>query len=122
MRFGYVAVFDNPEMGLVFNPASITGINFWYQPTRAVISNPALKKSLELEIGKDCELLKLTPDYFGIFDIINLHAEKLALLEKLKNEEIPIVMWNNKNKQEEKSYVYNINDKITKTREILSSK
>lgn len=50
------------------------------------------------------------------------NPEKLALLEKLKNEEIPMIMWNNKNKQEEKSYVYNINDKITKTREVLSSK
>ena len=50
------------------------------------------------------------------------NPEKLALLEKLKNEDIPIIMWNSKSKQEEKSYVYNINDKITKTREVLSIK
>ena len=48
--------------------------------------------------------------------------EKLSLLEKMKNEEIPTIVWNDKKKQEEQSYVYNINDKITKTREVLSSK
>ena len=48
--------------------------------------------------------------------------EKLSLLEKMKNEEIPTIIWNDKKKQEEQSYVYNINDKITKTREVLSSK
>ena len=48
--------------------------------------------------------------------------EKLSLLEKMKNEEIPTIVWSDKKKQEEQSYVYNINDKITKTREVLSSK
>lgn len=48
--------------------------------------------------------------------------EKLSLLEKMKNEEIPTIVWNDKKKQEEQSYVYNINDKITRTREVLSSK
>lgn len=48
--------------------------------------------------------------------------EKLSLLEKMKNEEIPTIVWNDKKKEEEQSYVYNINDKITKTREVLSSK
>lgn len=88
MRFGYVAVFDDPELGKVFNPAQLTGINFWYQPTKAIIANPAIKRSLELEIGKECELLKLTPDYIGIFDIINLHAEKLALMDCALNMSI----------------------------------
>ena len=50
------------------------------------------------------------------------NPEKLALLEKMKNEEIPTIIWNDKKKQEEQSYIYNINDKITKTREVLSSK
>ena len=50
------------------------------------------------------------------------NTEKLALLEKMRNEEIPTIVWNNKKNQEEQSYFYNINDKITKTRESLSSK
>lgn len=50
------------------------------------------------------------------------NPEKLNLLEKMKNEEIPMVVWNDKKNQEEQSYVYNINDKINRTRETLSSK
>lgn len=85
LRFGYVAVFESDKLGTVFNPATLSGFNFYYQPVKAIISNPAFKESLELEIGKDCELLKLTPDYLGIFDIINIHAEKLALLDSAIN-------------------------------------
>ena len=81
MRYGYVAVFNQDEYGTIFNPATLSGYTVYYQPARAIIANPAIKKSLDLEIGKDCELLKLTPDYLGIFDIINIHAEKLALLD-----------------------------------------
>ena len=87
MRFGYVAVFNTDEFGTVFNPASITGFDFYYNPTNAIVANPAIKteddrtKEMKLKIGEDCELLKLTPDYLGIFDIINIHAEKLALLD-----------------------------------------
>lgn len=50
------------------------------------------------------------------------NTEKLTLLEKMRNEEIPTIIWNSKKNQEEQSYVYNINDKIIKTRESLSSK
>lgn len=81
MRYGYVAVFNRDDLGIVFNPATLSGYTFFYQPARAIIANPAIKKSLDLKIGTDCELLKLTPDYLGIFDIINYYAEKLAQLD-----------------------------------------
>lgn len=80
-RFGYVAVFERPEFGRVFQPATLNGINFYYQPTRALISNPAIPESLDLEIGRECEILKLTPDYIGIWPIIDRYAQKLATLD-----------------------------------------
>lgn len=87
-RFGYVAVFNRDEFGTVFNPATLSEFNFYYQPVKAIIANPAIRESLELRIGEDCELLKLTPDYLGVFDIINLHAEKLALMDTAINMSI----------------------------------
>lgn len=81
LRYGYVAVFDQDKYGTIFNPATLSGYTVYYQPARAIIANPAIKKSLDLKIGTDCELLKLTPDYLGIFDIINYYAEKLAMLD-----------------------------------------
>lgn len=88
MRFGYVAVFRRDDLGIVFNPARLYGYNFYYQPTNAIIANPAIKDSIDLKIGEDTELLKMTPDYLGIFDIINLHAEKLALMDTSINMSI----------------------------------
>lgn len=91
-RFGYVAISDFEKFGIGFQPCGLSGYNFYYQPTKAVISNPALDTSLELEISKDCELLKLTPDYIGIFDVLDVYAKKLSLLD----ESMEMAMINNK--------------------------
>lgn len=80
-RFGFVAIFKRFEYGQVFSPCTISGRDFYYQPTDVIVTNPSIKESLKLQIGTDCELLKLTPDYLGIFDIINYYAEKLATLD-----------------------------------------
>ena len=87
-RFGTVAVFKNAEMGLVFNPGTMKGYNFYYQPTSYLIANPALNRSLELEIGKDCAIIKIAPDYLGIWDIIKYYAEKLSMLDSAINMSI----------------------------------
>lgn len=80
-RFGYVAVFKRDEYGFTFQPASLRGYDLYYQPTNALITNPSLSKSLDLEIGTECELLKLTPDYMGIWDIITYTAAKLSNMD-----------------------------------------
>lgn len=82
---GFVSMFDHNEYGLTFQPAGLSGYGWYYQPTKAIITNPALTNSLELEIGKDTELIKLTPDYQGIWDIISYYAEKLAVLDNAIN-------------------------------------
>lgn len=84
-RFGFVAIFDKAEFGKIFQPACLSGYDVFYRPTRAMISNPAFNGSLELEIGRNCEILKLTPDYMGIWDIISYYAEKLSLLDNAIN-------------------------------------
>lgn len=87
-RFGSVAVFDRPETGLAFNPGTLKGYNFYYQPTNYLIANPALDGSLDLVIGEDCEIIKLTPDYMGIWDIITYYSEKLSMLDSAINMSI----------------------------------
>lgn len=84
-RCGYAVVFETPELGKVFSYGGLSGFDFYYQPTTAIIANPALKHSLELKIGTDCELIKLTPDYMGIWDIIGYYAEKLSILDNAIN-------------------------------------
>lgn len=80
-KFGYVAVFNRDEYGTIFQPCGLSGYDLFYRPTRALISNPALNGSLDLEIGRECEILKLTPDYMGIWDIITYYAAKLSELD-----------------------------------------
>lgn len=84
-KFGYVAVFDQAEYGITFQPCGLSGYDWYYQPTNALIANPALSVSLNLKIHKECEILKLTPDYMGCWDIIDYYAEKLSLLDNAIN-------------------------------------
>lgn len=80
-RGGYLVVFNNDKYGTIFQPCTLSGYNLYYQPTEVLVSNPALSNVGQLTIGENCELLKLTPDYIGIWDIITYYAEKLALLD-----------------------------------------
>ena len=84
-REGRVIVFNYNEYGLIFQPGGLSGFDLYYRPTNALIANPAFSESLDLKIGSDCEVLKLTPDYIGIWDIISYYAEKLSLLDNAIN-------------------------------------
>lgn len=82
-KFGFVAISKNDEFGQFFQPCTLSGYNFYYQPTEAIISNP--KYDARLKIGEGCEILKLTPDYFGVWDIISYYSEKLSVLDNAIN-------------------------------------
>ena len=82
-RIGFVAVSYDDIRGHWFQPCTLSGRDFYYQPTKAIVSNPDL--SVDLQIGKECELLKLSPDYIGIWDIIEYYATKLSLLDNAIN-------------------------------------
>lgn len=82
-KFGFVGVANDEKYGLFFQPGTLSGFDFYYQPTTFKLSNPALSK--DYTIGEDCELMKLTPDYLGIWDIISYYAEKLSVLDNAIN-------------------------------------
>ena len=85
-KYGYLAIFTDDKFGLSFQPCSLKGYDFYYQPTQALVANPLLEKTFT--ISDDCEILKLTPDYFGCFDIIDYYAEKLSMLDVSINSSI----------------------------------
>lgn len=83
---GWLMVTDLPEYGKVFQPANFgAGRNIYYQPTSVLLTNPYFKETSlqdkEFKIGMDCEILKLTPNYEGIFPIISYYAEELAFVK-----------------------------------------
>lgn len=78
LKYGFVCVFNSDSFGLSFNPCTVYGFDLYYQPTNAIVTNPALTESLDLKIHEECELIKLTPDYLGVFDVIDYYAVKLS--------------------------------------------
>ena len=80
-RYGYNVWFNHDEYGLLCQPASLSGINVDFGPTKATINNQNLSDINELKIGKDCELFKISPDYTGVWPIITYYAEKLSMLD-----------------------------------------
>ena len=86
--FGFVGCGELPEIGKWFNPVTLSGFDFYYQPRKMILANPFYNSSKKLEIGKDAEVIKLTPDYNGIFDVIAYYAEKLAVMDVAINTNI----------------------------------
>lgn len=88
---GFVGIFNTKEYGLVFQPGNVVGFDFYYRPRIFKYANPlAPDTGAEYRIGSAvlpdkpdlevCEILKLSPDYMGIADIICFYATKLANL------------------------------------------
>lgn len=80
--FGYVVVLRTDKFGVIPQGGmnvSLYGYDVFYQPTNAVISNPLLTGITQPQIGVECELIKMQPDYGGCWDIVSYYADLLAL-------------------------------------------
>lgn len=78
--WGYIAVFETDRYGVIPQGCGLRGYDIFYQPTHATISNPLLKGIIQPRIGKQCEIIKLQPDYNGIMDIVNYYSNLMALV------------------------------------------
>ena len=77
---GFGIVINQDKFGVIFQGCSLYGRNVYYQPTRAMTANPLYTApSQGWIIGKNCEVVKLQPDYCGIMDIVQTYAARLAL-------------------------------------------
>ena len=77
---GYICIFPSLTYGVIAQPCTLAGYNLFYQPARAIVANPLLIRTYDMQIGQQCVLVKLTPDYMGILDLVNDYAEQLALI------------------------------------------
>lgn len=76
---GFLAVFDTEEYGVIPNECALAGYNVFYQPTTALVANPALRENRRMLIGEECELIKMQPNYSGVIDIVSNYADLMAL-------------------------------------------
>lgn len=76
---GYIAVLNTDKYGVIPQQCGLDGYNIFYQPKRALVTNPLLKGLKRLEIGTQCTLIKLQPDYGSIMDLVGFYADMMAL-------------------------------------------
>lgn len=79
---GYIFAFEKePFYGLIPQHGFVGGRNVQYQPYYATISNPLFKEkgSYKLAIGEECTVIKLQPDYGGLYDIVDYYGDLMAL-------------------------------------------
>lgn len=80
-RIGFLAMFRSNTYGAVFQPATPAGIGMFYQPTGMTINTPYFQIERPLLVGQECEVLKLTPDYMGVWDIVGKYAKELQNMD-----------------------------------------
>lgn len=102
--WGFLAIINTDKFGVIPQQCGLRGYNVYYQPTNAVITNPLLRGIREPEIGTECVLLRLQPDYGGVMDLVNYYAEELALA----SEAISVNLLNSK-----LAYVFTAQNKST---------
>lgn len=102
--FGYCAVINTNKYGIIPQHCTLSGYNIFYRPNRAIITNPLFNKTIEARIGTDCELVRMSPDWCGVWDIVEYYADLMALT----SETIAVNLINSKF-----SYVFAAEDKAS---------
>ena len=73
---GYIGIIKTPKYGVIPQISNVSGYGLYLQPTKLLVSQPFVQ--FEGDINKNCSVIKLTPDYKGITDIIEHYALQLA--------------------------------------------
>lgn len=77
--FGHVAVIETDKAGVIPQHCGLYGYDVQYQPTHATIANPLLQGIRQPRIGLECEIIKLQPDFGGVWDLVSFYADMMAL-------------------------------------------
>lgn len=73
---GFIGIINDPKYGVIPQKCTLSGYGLWMQPTNILVKETLV--NFDGEIGKDCELIMLTPDYMGVHDIVDHYAVQLS--------------------------------------------
>lgn len=76
---GHIAVIRTDKYDVIPQHCGLGGFTVQYQPFWATINNPLIEPRDKYIIGKDCALIKLQPDYCGLYDIVDYYGDLMAL-------------------------------------------
>lgn len=78
LRLGYIGIINTPLYGKIPQISQPSGeLGLYLQPTKLIVAQPLVQ--FEGEIGTDCELVMLTPDWCGVLDIVEFYAKRLSI-------------------------------------------
>lgn len=77
--FGFVGVLNTDKFGVIPQQCGLRGYNVFYHPKNIIVTNPLISAIMDLQIGRNCEVVKLQPDYCGVMDLVHYYGDLLAL-------------------------------------------
>ena len=101
--WGRVAIIKTDKYGVIPQQCGLQGYDVFYRPRNAVITNPLLTGLITPQIGVECSLIRLQPDYGSCWDIVTYYADLLAIA----TESLSVNMVNSK-----LAYVFACKDKV----------
>lgn len=73
---GFISVIDSPEYGIIPQICTVSGYGLYLQPTKVIVAQPLVR--FEGRRGENCEIIRLTPDWHGVLDVVDHYAYELA--------------------------------------------
>ena len=74
---GFIGVIDTPKYGKIPQICTFSGYGLFLQPVMMLVNQPLVQ--FEGTIGENCELIHLTGDYRGIWDIVEHYAIRMSI-------------------------------------------
>ena len=74
---GFIGIVKTPEYGVIPQICAPRGYGLFLQPTDLLVAQPLV--NFQGTIGKDCELIHLTNDWLGVWDIVEHYAIRLSI-------------------------------------------
>ena len=76
---GFIGIVNTDKYGIIPQICNPYGRGIFYQPTHIIISNPLFAQTFYCKIGTNCEVIKFSPNWSGVMDIITHYADLMAL-------------------------------------------
>lgn len=76
---GYIGIINTDRFGVIPQHGGLGGYTVFYQPHYMLINNPLFDRTYKPIIDQDCVCLKLSPDYCGIYDLVDYYGDLMAL-------------------------------------------
>lgn len=76
---GYIGILDTDRFGVIPQHGGLGGYNVFYAPRYMLINNPLFRETYQPVIGEDCAVLRLEPDYMGLYDLVDYYGDLMAL-------------------------------------------